>query len=849
MKASPVADEVPVSSEQRARHPIALLADPAALPVFRPKRGDGLVRWGLIGAFFFLYLLNCGSFGLWDPWETHYGEVARNMLESYDWVNPWWGYKTKIGSEAVAGKWFYSKPIYIFWATVSFTKLIGMSDWAFRLPIALLGATMVATVFLVVERVADRRHAVIAAAVTGLSPFVYMVSRQAQTDLPFVATMTIGMCLVALALFGKRQQLSDGAFVRWLIGFLLFVAANLIPQWAIVATDLSNPDAGALFKGLQAIGAMVQHNGIFHVAIYGTITLILLVSLLWPIWRQRRLPEGWDDGFKDRQQRRMILLSAYMMFAQATYAKGLLGFMLPGAILVAWLAVTGAWRVLARLDLLRGIPLFLLTGLPWYVAMFCRHGRAYYNRFFVHDHFNRVGSGVHQIDSGTFEHFIKWLGYGLFPWAAFVPLAIVALVRPKRIDPVSGERLGLQPIEVLLGCWFAVSFAVFTVSSTKFHHYIMPAVPALTMLVAFYLVALSRLPAARVRLHVLLALGFFAVLVINLLGDVQNLRNLFTYKYDRPLPANLPLDWAATVRWPTDVHPIVTWADTRFAAHVGPMVANILEIKWFRYETFIPIIGISGGMGLLAMLFRRLRGLGLATIAATAALLAFWALNFYMPMLTPHWSQRYIFEAYYEDCSPHPNPPAIEEAYTPLLRQAGLDGIADFFDSRSKRVCKEDIISWLITWRGETFYSNNEIRPINKEAKQFLPYLRDFNNARTFYVLMERGRTNGFASKLRQQSRTLKGQKASGWVDIDDWKVEVIANDSAFFVLARCVPMRGNQRAANKAAAPSPATKTAAPSASGSAGAAPIRGVLSRLAVTPSGRRPARVAPIKGNAP
>ena len=833
-----------MSSEQRARQSIALLADPATLPVLTPRRGDRLIRWGLIGFFFFLYLLNCGSFGLWDPWETHYGEVARNMLESYDWVNPWWGYKTKIGSEAVAGNWFYSKPIYIFWATVSFMKLIGLSDWAFRIPIALLGASMVAAVTLVVERIAGRRHAVLAALATGLSPFVYMVSRQAQTDMPFVATMTIGMCFVAVTLFGKRQQLSDRAFVGWWVAFGLFVAANLLPQWAIIATDLSSPDAGGPFTGLRAIGAMVQHNGVYHVIIYAAVTAILTASLVWPLWRQKKLPAGWHDGFKDRQQRRMLLLCAYMMFAQATYAKGLLGFMLPGAILCAWLAVSGAWRAVARFELLRGVPLFLLVGLPWYVAMFCRHGRAYYNRFFVHDHFNRVGSGVHQIDSGTFEHFIKWLGYGLFPWAAFVPLALVALVRPRRLDPITGQRLGLQPMEVWLACWFAVSFALFTASSTKFHHYIMPAVPALTMLVAFYLVELWRLPAARARLHVLMALGFFAVLVVNLLGDVQNLRNLFTYKYDRPLPVNLPLDWQASVRWPTDVHPIVTWADTRFAAHVGPMVANILEIRWFRYETFMRIIGLVGGIGLLAMLVRRLRQYGLALLAATAALMAFWALNYYMPMLTPHWSQRYIFEAYYEDCSPHPNPPAVQEAYTPLLRRAGLDGVADFFASKSKRVCKEDIISWLITWRGETFYSNNEIRPINKEANQFLPYLRDFNSGKPFYVLMERGRTGGFASKLRQQSGVLRGQKAAGWVDIKDWKVEVIANDSAFFVLARCEPTMANA-AADK---PTPAPQ-GAPDARPGAKGMPIRAMLPRLrgAVVPGGA--AKAAADKGNRP
>ena len=806
--------EPPVTAAENATadggETVALLADPAAIPTFQPPPGSGLLRWGTIGFFFFLYLLNAGSFGLWDPWETHYGEVARNMLESYDWVNPWWGYKTKIGSENVAGNWFYSKPIWIFWSEVVFLKLIGLSDWAFRLPVALVGASMVSAVYLSVERIIDRRHAFLCTLVTGLSPFVYMVSRQAQTDMPFVGVMSIAMCFIAWALFGRREVQTNGKFMLAVGGFLGFALLNLVPQWAIIATDLSDPNAGSHLKGIAKLGAQIQYNGIWHVAIYAPIGLGVLGSVLWPLWRRRG---DWDDALKDQTMRRMALLCFYMLAAQATYAKGLLGFMLPGAILFVWFLVGAKWRALAKVELLRGIPLFLVTVLPWYVAMFCRHGRAYYNRFFIHDHFNRVGSGVHQIDHGTFEHFIEWLSFGLFPWTAFAPLAIVAFAvkRPWLQPQVRGFRL-------LVISWFCFAFMLFTLSSTKFHHYILPAVPALTILVGLYLAELPRLPREKVRLHMLLALGLFVAMAVGLLQDYQNLRNLFTYKYDRPLPANLPIDWAATLDWNRDKHPIMPWSQTHFARHVGGMVAHLLEIKWFRYDFFIKLIAGLGGASLLLMLARRLRVVGLAGLAGTALLLAFWALNYYMPTLTPHWSQRYLFEAYYDDCTTHPNSAPIKEAYTPLVSSIGLGGIAEFFQSDPKRVCEEDIISWLITWRGETFYSNNEIRPINKEAKQFVPYLKDFNKGRAFYVLMERGRTSGFASKLRRESRKLRDSKAEGWGNIRDWKVELIHNSSAYFVVAKCMPQRDQRQP------PKPGKRPiigAAPSVNGLGSAAP----------------------------
>jgi len=761
---------------------VALLASTATIDVWRPAPGDRLLRWGVIGFFFVLYLFNCGSFGLWDPWETHYGEVARNMLESYDWINPWWGYRTKIGTEAVAGNWFYSKPIWIFWSELVFLKLIGLSDWAFRIPVALVGASAVGSLYMAVERIIDRRHACFVAVVTGLSPFIYMVSRQAQTDMPFVGMMTIALSFLAIAWFARRQELTDGQFLRRSLLFFGFAALNLVPQWSIVATDLADPNAGSHLKGAMRIGAYIQYNGIYHVLIYGLVAGVSLGTVAWPIFKRRG---AWDDTFKDRTLRTMAMLCFYMLAAQATYAKGLLGFMLPGAVLFVWFLVSGHWRLLGRVELLRGIPLFLATGLPWYVAMFCRHGRAYYNRFFIHDHFNRVGSGVHQIDHGTFEHFIKWLGFGLFPWTGFVPMAIVAFAAGKLRG---GSRVDTFKVFVL--CWFSFAFMLFTLSSTKFHHYILPAVPALTMMVAFYLANLRNMRAERLRLHALLAVGLFAAVVVDLLHDPQHLRNLFTYKYDRPLPANLPTDWDATLDWRSDTHPIMPWSATYFAKHVGVIVANLLDTAVLRYATFIKIVAGLGGVSLLVMTSKRLRRVGMVGIALTAVLLAGWSLNYYMPTLTPHWSQRYLFEAYYDDCTRHPNSQPIEEAYTPLVSTMGLPGIAEFFDSQPKRVCEEDIISWLITWRGETFYSNNEIRPINKEAKQFEPYLRDFNKGRAFYVLMERGRTSGFASKLRRASRRLRDSGTSGWTDINDWKVDLVHNGSAYFVVGKCVPVR-----------------------------------------------------------
>src|SRR5262245_44338605 len=60
-------------------------------------------------------LTTLGVGGLVDPWETHYAEVAREMLERHDFVSPWWANEG----------WFTSKPVLTFW-------LEAAAMWVFR---------------------------------------------------------------------------------------------------------------------------------------------------------------------------------------------------------------------------------------------------------------------------------------------------------------------------------------------------------------------------------------------------------------------------------------------------------------------------------------------------------------------------------------------------------------------------------------------------------------------------------------------------------------------------------------------------------------------------------------------
>jgi len=90
-----------------------------------------------------LYVPLLGSYSLSDPWETHYGEVAREMLARDDWISTWWA----------QDGWFWSKPVLDFWSQALSFSLLGVKympgemlraaerglfpqpEWAARMPV------------------------------------------------------------------------------------------------------------------------------------------------------------------------------------------------------------------------------------------------------------------------------------------------------------------------------------------------------------------------------------------------------------------------------------------------------------------------------------------------------------------------------------------------------------------------------------------------------------------------------------------------------------------------------------------------------------------------------------------
>jgi hypothetical protein len=608
--------------------------------------------------------------------------------------------------------------------------------------------------------------------------------------------MTIALCFFALAVFGPRERTSDKKAWALLAGIIALLLLIVLPQLGIITADVNHPVKHA--AGFMGLINHWRYTGIWQALTYGAVLLPVIVSMIQPAVRHYQEHGGtFTVEYKDRLRRQTYLWVFYIFCGLSFMGKGLLGFALPGLIIFLYLLVTNEWTLLiqryegklrGRVELLRGILIFLCVSLPWYVALLSGpEGQAFWNRFFIHDHFNRLGSGVHAIDDGTFEHFIKWLGIGMWPWVAFVPVAFLSIVRFRLKDKSPANRLKL-----FVFLWFLTPFVLFTLSSTKFHHYIFPALPPLAILVGWSLMELLKERGPQVRTLMVVALGLFVLIGWDISREPQHLRNLFTYKYDREWPAaeKRPIDASQDIIFhpkdKSDWEPEQTWADGDFYKHTPKLLHQVLNTPLFRVETWIWVMIGIGSLGLMFMFgtgILRWTGMGLLSLMAVA--MAIWSLNYYMGMLGPHWSQKYLFDRYYDVCVRATNSPQMEAHFRPLI--AGSETLSEWADYRSKQVCREEVISWLLTWRGEAFYSHNTIRPIQKEKKQMQPYLKKMNKGARFFVHIERTRAKGFKSRADSHLKKLKGN--THFKGIKEYKVTLEHNENNWFVLLKADPV------------------------------------------------------------
>lgn len=794
---------------------VALFRLGRAVGAFRSDDDRPLLRrWGfwLVVVNVALYMPLLGSYSLSDPWETHYGEVSREMLARDDWISTWWA----------QDGWFWSKPVLDFWLQALSFSLLGVKfmpdemlesaahgrfpepEWAARMPIFLLTLFAAYVLYRAVARVSGARAGFISALVLTTMPYWYLIAHQTMTDMPYVGPLTAAMSFVLLGFLADPDERASvyeitvrGRAFRVTAAHLVLavVIATTMPQVLYLFSrnltlhlrhDLfgfrAHPDeffsgSGGGNCGLPGNQACQTEHPVYT-QLFGPnpsrilsflsplltqlSRLLVTPAFLGAVWAAVAGAFVWMER-REQRLKRIYFIAGWYFLAVSMLGKGAPGLVLPIASALAFVGVTARWKELERLELVSLALVVACVGLPWYVQMYVRHGPPFIDRLIMHDMYKRAFVHVHDTNQGedvSFRYYVWQLGYGLFPWTGLASTGLLWWLR--RSDHTKDGRGDLS---VFMIVWFLSAFGMFTITLTKFHHYILPLVPPTAALTGVLVDSLlgEGSPARRGKLaHYLFSVGAGVALVL------FGIERFFPRRFSgEALGSSVPwkgwaylfllLGLAAVVagirrfgrlgaapesdggeaRYDRTMVVFAGFTSAVVVALVGrDLFTNgmgqpqgserLMHLFTYNYSRPWPesldytapmvaftAVGVALSFGLMVSTFRAQAA---ALLCVTAAVWTAWGLDVYLYKCAPHWGQRETILEYYKDRT-DPNQP---------------------------------FVAYQMNWKGENFYTSNRVPAFVSSGEPFKKWVDEQKSRgiKRVYFTSEQGRLGSLKREL-----------------------------------------------------------------------------------------------------
>jgi 4-amino-4-deoxy-L-arabinose transferase-like glycosyltransferase len=442
----------------------------------------------------------------------------------------------------------------------------------------------------------------------------------------------------------------------------------------------------------------------------------------------------------------------YFFCAIAFMAKGLSGLAIPGAAALFYLIASQRWSLLGsgELRLSTGVLIVTAVSLPWYLAMYVRHGPAFTNRLLIHDHINRLTSGVHG-DNGTVEYFVAQIGYATFPWIALVPAALMVClsIRSRSGRDARGETV------LFLAMWLLSSFVLFSAMVTKYHHYILPAIIPAGILIGIA-VAQWWGPKRPVATMLATAAGLCAIVGFAWLAgdprgvvpaDAMHVED-WVLRQAQPWRAYalivvgamcaalarrdlakaetklVPLGWSTSLgvalllgaclvafvgrdlSWATSARP----QGNERLIHLFVYNYGRLWPEHLDYRAILTGFAVAAGVATTAAAFRYWRPVATRALVGVSVVFCAWGLNVYMVDLSDHWGLRDLAQRYYA----------------------------------TRESADEPLVAWQMNWKGENFYTGNRVYVFAETDNKRIRAWLEENEGLTAYFVLEHTRLESF---------------------------------------------------------------------------------------------------------
>ena len=283
------------------------------------RRSEAARMLALVALCLFLYFFHLGARPLWDVDEGWHAGISVEMVETGDWVRP-----------SFNGEAFFDKPAFFNWLVAISFSVLGVSEFAARLPAAVLAVLIVLATYRLGRRMAGPNAGFLAGIVMATAVEHVALAKTIVHDSALALAVTVAL----LAFFEAYED--ESRRKRWMLLFWVACGIGFLAKGPI----------GIMLPGMVIFLFLLVERRLgfmWKMSLGWGIPLFLLVAAPWFIALSLREPEYFEHFFW-RQNLGRFFASAHEGHHHEQPFYYYFGILLAGLLPWSFLVPVAIWR-------------------------------------------------------------------------------------------------------------------------------------------------------------------------------------------------------------------------------------------------------------------------------------------------------------------------------------------------------------------------------------------------------------------------------------------------------------------------------------------------------------------------